>query len=198
MNLPLWLKRLGWPGLAGAVLIGGALWVERDWVPRQVAQTQTLESDARRLRHELQAKAEQQTKAEGQAKAGEVSLPQLKSPNEAWSKLWLALPDAKSRIALQKEVLQSAKLQGLSVSTVQYRGQMEPWMDKTLPQGLWRQRMTMPVEGSYMAVRAWLDRLLKQPALSVDALDIQRPDVMGEQVKAQVAVSLWWRQDRGH
>jgi hypothetical protein len=198
MNLPLWLKRLGWPGLAGAVLIGGAMWVERDWVPRQAAQAESLASDARRLRHELQAKAEQQAQQAHEAQTGKVQTPLLKSPKEAWSTLWLALPDADTRIALQKDVLLSAKSLGLNVSTVQYRGQMEPWMDKTLPQGLWRQRMTMPVEGSYAAVRTWVDRLLKQPALSVDALDIQRPDVMSDKVKAQVAVSLWWRQDRGH
>jgi hypothetical protein len=198
MNLPVWLKRLGWPGLAGAVLIGGAAWVERDWVPRQAAQAESLASDARRLRHELQAKAEQQAQQAQAAKTGKVQAPLLKSPKEAWSILWLALPDAGKRIALQKDVLLSAQSLGLTVSTVQYRGQMEPWMDKTLPQGLWRQRMTMPVEGSYSAVRSWVDRLLKQPALSVDALDIQRPDVMSDRVKAQVSVSLWWRQDRGH
>jgi hypothetical protein len=198
MNLPMWLKRLGWPGLAGAVLIGGAMWVERDWVPRQAAQAESLASDARRLRHELQAKAEQQAQQAQEAKTGKVQAPSLKSPKEAWSTLWLALPDANSRIALQKDVLLSAKSLGLNVSTVQYRGQMEPWMGKTQPQGLWRQRMTMPVEGSYAALRTWVDRMLKQPALSVDALDIQRPDVMSDKVKAQVAVSLWWRQDRGH
>jgi len=78
------------------------------------------------------------------------------------------------------------------------RGELAPWVDKAQPQGLWRQRMVMPVQTSYPALRTWVAALLRQPALSIDALDIQRADPMSDQVKAQVTVSLWWRQDRSH
>jgi NAD(P)H-hydrate repair Nnr-like enzyme with NAD(P)H-hydrate epimerase domain len=53
--------------------------------------------------------------------------------------------------------------------------------------------MTMPIEGSYASVRAWLAQLLNEPALSIDNVDLQRGDVMSDQVKARVTVSLWWR-----
>jgi len=33
--------------------------------------------------------------------------------------------------------------------------------------------------------------------LSLDAIDLQRTDVMGESVKARVSVSLWWRMAGG-
>jgi hypothetical protein len=35
--------------------------------------------------------------------------------------------------------------------------------------------------------------LLKEPALAIDAVDIQRADVMSEQIKGRVVLSLWWR-----
>lgn len=194
MNL-LWLKRLGLPGILGALLCGGAVWVEHEWVPAQLDQASTLESDARRMRHELQQQAAKAAEGASQPQARQADL--LKSPKEAWATLWLGLPDGSQRVALQREVLVSAQEAGLDVATVQYRGQMEPWLDKASPQGVWRQRMIMPIEGSYASVRAWLARLLRQPALSLDALDIQRSDVGSDRVKAQVSVSLWWRQDRG-
>lgn len=188
------LKRLGGPGLLGLALLGGAFWVERQWVPQQQAQAEKIESDARRLRHDLQVKAEEATKAHA---SGADQHPELASPKEAWATLWLGLPDAGRRVELQKGVLLAARDAGLSISAVQYNGQFESWLDKSASQGLWRQHMTMPVEGSYKAIKSWLDRLLAEPALSIDTLDIQRSDVMSDRVKAQVAVSLWWRQERG-
>lgn len=193
-----WLQRLGLPGVMGAVLLGGALWVEQAWLPEQQARIDALGSDARRLRHELQ----QAQAAASAAQAGPGQLArQPASPEAAWSALWAGLPDASQRLALQREVLQSAQAAGLQVPTVQYQGQLEPWLKEPAtparsgPEatGLWRQRMSMPVTGSYVAVRAWLARLLREPALSLDALDIQRSDVNSDQVRVQVNVSLWWR-----
>ena len=62
------------------------------------------------------------------------------------------------------------------------------------PSTLWREQLQMPVQTTYTNLRAWLQSLQQQPALSIDALDIERTDPMSEQVKAQISVSLWWRQ----
>lgn len=188
------LKRLGWPGLVGLMLLGFGLWVEYGWTPVQQAKTAQLEADARRLRHELLADAARLDAArkEGQEQGGVAG-----SPQAAWQALWRGLPDAAQRVALQKHVLLTAQERGLVLNNVQYSGQMEPWLDKQSKQGLWRLRMSMPVEGAYPAVRAWLDRLLQQPALSLDALELQRSSAMSDQIKAQVSVSLWWRQGGG-
>lgn len=188
------LKRLGWPGLVGLMLLGFGLWVEYGWTPAQQAKTTQLEADARRLRHELLADAARldASRKEGREQGGVAG-----SPQAAWQALWRGLPDAAQRVALQKHVLLTAQERGLVLNNVQYSGQMEPWLDKQSKQGLWRLRMSMPVEGSYPAVRAWLDRLLQQPALSLDALELQRSSAMSDQIKAQVSVSLWWRQGGG-
>lgn len=173
------LRRLGLPGLLGLVLMAGAAWAHWAWLPRQKVQSDELASQARRLRHELLA-----TAGQGPAQA-------VLTPDAAWQALWQSLPPATQRTALQSEVLASARAHGLTLAAVQFKGSPEG------PAGLWRQRVVVPVEGSYAELRAWLGQLLGQPALSLDALDIQRSDVMSDRVKARVSVSLWWRLPQG-
>ncbi len=194
----IWLKRLGWPGLVGVAALAGVLWVERAWLPQQQDQVQQTESDARRLRHELQARADALQAAASAASSASHAIDPKAGPRAVWAVLWGGLPDASERLALQAGVLSAAKDAGIALGSVQMRGELSPWLDKNQPQGLWRQRMVMPVQTSYPALRTWLSALLRQPALSIDSLDIQRADPMSDQVKAQVTVSLWWRQDRSH
>lgn len=176
-------QRFGVAGLLGSLLLGGMAWVQVAWLPRQRAQIEEWSSLARRTRHELQAAV--QTQASSQPEV-------LSTPDQAWQRLWQSLPGADQRVALQSQVLAQARQQGLAINAVQYTGSKQTWaaQDGTV---LWRQRMVMPVEGGYGAVRAWLAQLLKEPALSIDSLDLQRGDVMSDQVKARVSVSLWWR-----
>ena len=201
MNAASWkigLKRLGWPGLVGVAALAGVLWVERAWLPQQQEQVQQTESDGRRLRHELQARADALQAAASAASSASHAIDPKAGPRAVWAVLWDGLPDASERLALQSGVLSAAKDAGIALGSVQMRGELSPWLDKTQAQGLWRQRMVMPVQTSYPALRTWLAALLRQPALSIDSLDIQRADPMSDQVKAQVTVSLWWRQDRSH
>lgn len=224
-------QTLGLPGLLGLLLLAGSWWTHYRWLPTQVAELEQMGSDARRLRHALQAEsakaqAERASGAVGDARAAADQAARLAGPEQAWAALWRGLPDEAARTALQQAVLKSAQRAGIKVTAVQYRGEWAPWVqqgrsalvpapalvgasgplrpegvasaasDASVPQGLWRQRLTMPVEGNYPAIRIWLHSLLTQPALSLDALDIQRPEVMSDQVKGQVSVSLWWRQAR--
>ena len=173
-------RRLGLPGWIGLVLLAGSAWVNGSWLPQQTIQAEALASQARRLRHDLLA--EQATAVKAQ---------QVLTPEAAWQALQKGLPSAEQRTALQESVLASALGSGLTLSAVQFTG-TAPGMP-----GLWRQRLTLPVEGRYEDVRAWLAQLLVQPALSLDALDIQRGDVMSDAVKARASVSLWWRTSEG-
>jgi hypothetical protein len=179
------LKRVGIVGLTGLSLLAACAWGRFAWLPARQHQIDDLGSQVRHARHELLASSQA-------ANGADVSVKTVSSADQAWQVLWDGLPDADKRVSLQSMVLGSARAGGLQVSTVQYQGSRAAWS----AQGgkvLWRQRMEMPVEGSYPALRQWLATLLKEPALAIDAVDIQRNDVMSEQVKGRVVLSLWWR-----
>jgi len=186
-KLPRWLRQLGWPGLLGLLTLAACVWQVQWALPQRRAEVAQTESDTRRLRHELLAKS--------QAATSVASAPPRDEPRQAWSRLWASLPDEQQRLALQGRVLASAEQVGVSLPSVQWQGEAVRWVNPgaASASGLWRERMAMPVQTSYPALRSWLDRLQREPALSVDAIDIQRNDLGSDQVRAQVSVSLWWR-----
>lgn len=182
-----WLQRVGVAGLVGAALLAAAAWTDRVWLPRQQGELAQSASKARRLRHELQGVQEAK---EAASSASQVDVAQ--TPEQAWQLVWQGLPGAERRVELQSQVLSQARAQGLQINTVQYQGSRQNWAAED-GKVLWRQRMVMPVEGGYGALKAWMAQLLKEPALSIDSLDLQRPEASSDQVKARVALSLWWR-----
>lgn len=175
-------RRLGVVGWLGLLMLGVAVWLHLSVVPVQRAAVMQLESDVRQARHQLSEAVANQTEAS--------KLVRIDKPDQAWQALLDGLPDQTQRTRLQADVLAAARSQGLLVQSVKWRGAPEAWSNA--PQ-LWRQRMQIPVEGPYLAVRRWVDALLRQGALSLDAIDVQRGDLMTDQVKAQVSLSLWWR-----
>lgn len=178
------LKRLGLAGCMGIALLAAAGWAQWSWLPRQQASVEQLGSQARRLRHELQQTSVQGSQDEQRAR--------IRSPESAWDALWQGLPSADERVRLQAAVLSEARDHGVTVSGVQYQGARAPW---AVREGavLWRQRMIMPVSGTYPAMKAWMAQLLLEPALSIDEVSLQRSDAASDQLQARVAVSLWWR-----
>lgn len=186
--------QLGLAGLLGLAMLLASAWAFWSWLPAQQRATDELGSQARKLRYALQ----QKMAGDADAQAAHLATPQA-----AWQALLQGLPSADRRVALQSEVLAAASRHGLRISTVQYQGGMEAWSRhagaahvqarSSVGPGLWRQRMSMPVEGPYVDLRAWLADLLAQPALAIDAIDIQRDDASRDQVKARVSVSLYWR-----
>ena len=197
--MPTWLRQLGWPGLLGAGLLLACVGFIQLALPQRREALAQAESEVRRLRHGLIARAD--------AASGAASAPRQDEPPQAWSRLWSGLPDESQRLDLQARVLASAAQVGVPLQSVQWQGEAVKWIapvgqdgqpsqaDASAP-GLWRQRMTMPVQAPYPALRTWLDRLQREPALTVDTLDIQRNDVQSDQVQAQVSLSLWWRQTK--
>lgn len=193
-RLPTWLRQLGWPGLIGAGLLWACTWFIQLELPQRREAVAQAESDVRRLRHGLIARSSAGSEA---AKA-----PRLDEP-QAWGHLWSALPDESQRLEMQARVLASAADVGVPLQSVQWQGEAVKWIapagavdSSSSAPGLWRQRMAMPVQAPYPALRTWLDRLQREPALTVDALDIQRNDLQSDQVRAQVSISLWWRQTK--
>lgn len=187
--------QLGLPGLLGLLLLAGSGWAAWGWLPDQQAEAARLGSEARRLRHELNAKFASGKDAPDGSR--------METAEQAWRALWLALPDEQGVVTRQSAVLASAARHGLDVRSVQYgeddvaRQASASAGRAALPAGgvLRRHRMAMPLEGSYAAVRGWLgDVLMQDRSLAIDALDIQREDVGRDRLKVRVAVSLYSRQ----
>lgn len=190
LQLPRWLRQLGWAGLIGAALLLACAWFTQLELPKRHEALAQAESDVRRLRHGLIARATPGSETSTEAD-------RLNAPSQAWASLWSSLPDEGQRMARQARVLDSAAQVGVPLQSVQWQGEAVKWLAPagadTAPSGLWRQRMTMPVQAPYPALRTWFDRLQREPGLTVDAIDIQRNDVQSDQVRAQVSLSLWWR-----
>lgn len=191
LQLPRWLRQLGWAGLMGAALLLACAWFTQLELPKRHEALAQAESDVRRLRHGLIARATPGSETSTEAD-------RLNAPSQAWASLWSSLPDEGQRMARQARVLDSAAQVGVPLQSVQWQGEAVKWLAPagadTATSGLWRQRMTMPVQAPYPALRTWLDRLQREPGLTVDAIDIQRNDLQSDQVRAQVSLSLWWRQ----
>ncbi len=179
--------RLGLVGALGLGLLGLAAWAQWDWLPRQQAEVAQMASESRGLRHSL---------LDDSSASATGTNADITQPDQAWQAVWTALPRSDRRTALQSAVLQAARARGLQLPNVQYQGQREAWAQQG-GDTLWRQRMLMPVQGTQAAVKAWIHALLCEPALSVDALNIQRENASSDAVAAQVSVSLWWRQPVG-
>jgi Type II secretion system (T2SS), protein M subtype b len=181
------LRRMGLVGALGLGMLGVSAWAQWVWLPRQLNAVELQASQARGLRHSLLADSA------GAAGPSDLAPPDITRPDQAWQAVWVALPRSDRRTAMQSAVLQAARAQGLQLARVQYQGQREAWSAQG-GEALWRQRMTMPVQGRPAAIQAWLQALLREPALSVDALHMQRDSAGSDVVTAQLSVSLWWRQ----
>jgi hypothetical protein len=190
-QLRTWLDSLGWPGLVGLLMLGIAAWAAWQVMPAMRADLDESEVQALHLRGHLLAGA----KALAVSKASVSSAPVIDELTPAllrdtWGRTWASLPPKADAVARQGVVLSQASTLGVTVPTVQYRGGALT----SLP-SVWRQQMVLPVEASYPALRAWLGAVLQDKAISLDALDVVRSDPMSDQVKARVALSVWWREE---
>lgn len=184
MSLKRVASQLGAPGWLGLLMAACAAMAWGLVVPDQRAELDAELDQIAHLRQQLLTT----TSAGGSRQAQATTPPLAEQAQAAWQHVWQALPSQAQGTDLQVEVLNAARAHGLSLQSVQYKGAAL----KALPL-VWRQQISLPVEAPYPALRAWLAQLQRQPALSIDALDISRTDAMSEQVKARVAVSLWWR-----
>lgn len=106
----------------------------------------------------------------------------------AWSQLWQALPEKQVAETVLVRMMDTARQSGVGVSSVLYEGGLYQ------PQPLiWREKISMPLEASYPALRAWIAHVQRQQMISIDKLDIHREDVESGHVKARLQISIWRR-----
>lgn len=178
------LTLLGVPGLLGLALLVLAAWLHWGEAPAEAQALAEQEDALTHLREQLK-----------RATAGGAVQASAASPADTearWQQLWRFLPDADGGHRMQAEVLSMARQRGIQLGSVQFHGEPVPGLP-----GVWRQRITLPVQAPYPALRGWLDGVMQAPswgaAVSLDALHIDRKDVMSDTVNARVMWSLWWR-----
>lgn len=166
-----WLRRLGLPGAVGIVLLcmGGFVYL-MGILP---AQNALKESTASALR--LQQLVQE---------------PVIRPPTleDSLNKLTNHFADLTEASSILASILATAKDGQISIETFQVRN------DDSKSTFVQRRVITLPVHGEYLAVRKWLDMLLKKhPSISLDDLDIRRARVDSSMVQAKVGLSIWFK-----
>ena len=97
--------------MLGLILVVASAWTILVWVPERQNQIDTVSSQARHLRHELQSLLVQTHQA--------VSLP---TPEQAWQSVWRPLPLGSQRLEFPKRVTPSAANMRESAQSIPTQG----------------------------------------------------------------------------
>ena len=167
--------RMGWMGAAGAglVLLAGAeLFGITLPAAKEVAE---LESQVLRQRESPRSGREIAPRSSGDA-AAQVAAFEARFP---------AAADINRMVG---EIHAAAHEEKLVLERGEYRLSEEPGLD------LLRYQITLPVKGSYLSIRGFVSRVLRDlPSLSLDGVSLQRQNVGDEVLEAQVRLSLYHR-----
>ena len=169
-------RRFGWPGLVALGLVVMALGLVFVAIPRQEQAVAALrvEADAARMRALRAARV---------ASAASVDV----DPAEGFRQ---GFPAAGSRHERVAALLELASAHGLAGTQSEYRLQVEPAL------GLARYRVSLPLTGSYPALRDFLAEALRgDPALALDSMRLRRADPQASQLQAELLFSLLMRVD---
>ena len=173
-------QQLGLPGGVGVALLLLAAWGEWGAVPAWHRQIDQAHAEARRIRQTVQQ--------HGGSAVAELT------PEQAVSALMARLPTPAQRSSVIAGLLQAAQAQQLAIDSLQLH-QTDERVEggpEARGTGVSRQQIEVPVKGRYAQIRAWLVALLQeQPALSLDSLQLKRPDAQTDLLEARVSLSLW-------
>lgn len=164
--------RLGWPGLLGLVALAGGLSV-------CLAVVRPMDAEVTRLQHEARALTQQQARGDAtlappvQVKDWRADLP---SDHQAYGRL--------------TRLFQAAEEAGLALDEGSYRTQFESASKGQA--GLGRLVISLPVSGSYPAVRGFLARALNQdPAIALENLRLTREAMSETELMAELRFALY-------
>lgn len=161
------LGRLGWAGVAGAVLIVGSLAYDAGVVrPRETALEDQLNrnAQARRTAEALRAQAA------SQADAGVAARPPL----------------APAAAAALRRLFDAADEAGLQLAQGEYR------LTEVKDAPLRRYQLSLPVAGGYPEIRAFVAQALNaDPALALTAIQLRREQVENPELDALLNFTLY-------
>ncbi|HEX5127419.1 MAG TPA: GspMb/PilO family protein [Rhodocyclaceae bacterium] len=159
----------GWPAIVGLGLVAFALAYEfsgNRQTRQQIAELAAQRTDARELAQ----------------RPGSVTL----SAREQLDNFYRRFPSSDTLPEVLLQLDQIARAQGLSPLRADYRVAAEPGTP------LQRVRVTIPVHGTYKALRAWLLSVQKAlPEVSIDSLQAKRNDIGIEDMEAEARFAVF-------
>lgn len=168
----IWQRHLGAAALAALLLVCVAGWVRWHWTP-------ALRAEQAALQQRLQAR---------------VTLPRPddseRDPERAALRWIDALPPTEQRGAQVRMLIEAAAAAGVSLERADYAAQA----DAALP--ISKLHVTLPVSGSYAAVRGFVAQVLNQlPNAALEVLQLERSDTQSSQLRATARLVLLYRSD---
>ncbi|MDM4767020.1 hypothetical protein [Pelomonas sp. SE-A7] len=165
------LRRFGWVGGFGALCLLISAVLAWGLAPRWDSKTAQLEADIGKLQQRLRVE---------QARGQQAAAVELSGP--AWLQ---SLPTAELRQQRLADLLDLGLRQGLVAARTEHR------LTSDALSGLERLRITMPLNGTYAQLRAYIEAaLLKDPALSLDGLKLRRASAQTAEMEAELQWSL--------
>jgi hypothetical protein len=170
------LRTWGWPAALGLVLIAAAIGAACLVTPSIDRATDRLLEDAQALRKQTLR----------QARTGSA-------PMDDWAGAQAfrgAFPPPGRRATRVAALLALAEAHGVVVRRGEFRYQPEPAL------GLARYSLSLPVEGSYSALRAFVaEGLGRDPALALDGMRLSRDQEAAGGLRADLRFTLYMRID---
>lgn len=165
------LKRLGPLGVAGLVLLIVALLVDIGGTLANFRLRSALTAERQQLEQQAAAGGEGATLSRGEAASFYGRFPEQ-----------AALPHSLAKIS------EIAAANGLNIARAEYRAVDQPGTQ------LVRMSLSLPVQGSYAAVHAWLAETLQtMPEVALDSLALRRSDPIADRVEGEVRMTLFAR-----
>ena len=165
------MRTLGWPGVVGLGLL--AFCLAFYWSALLPAKTRLAEM-------------QEQAGSLGARLAHMKTQPQLVTPETQLAAFYRIFPDFAATPDLLEKLYAAAEASGIVLEQGEYR--VVPGKEDKLD----RYQVTLPVRGTYPAVRKFLGRVLADlPAASLDSVSFQRQKVGDMTVESQIKLTLY-------
>jgi Tfp pilus assembly protein PilO len=165
------VSAMGWPGVAGAVLIALSLAFAASAIVPLETRIGELKADVASLRAKLQS---------APATAAEVA-----AAGDPLTNFYAFFPPLGSTPEWLQRIFSLAEAQGLRLEAGEYRLKRE--RDFKLA----RYELTLPVRGGYPQIREFVSQVLTEvPASSLDELSLRREDSASATVEARIRLTL--------
>jgi len=166
------VESLGWPGVAGLALLTFALGLLLSSLRPALEEREVLRDQAQRL--------EQRHKASGAQERRATTVP------EQLGNFYAFFPASGSTPEWLKKIDAAAASKGLQLASGEYK------VVRSSAHKLARYEITLPVQGSYPQIRAFIGQVLVDvPAAAVEEVTLKRDTIENARLEARIRLTLY-------